>query len=347
MLIKPRRVIRNIEIFIFVCVFGLSLYCLVHSTRELTTYELIHNNKSDDISCHYIDGDDYLPTVDGTFSPAPYPIFFHDTSCKGYLNSRQMCAIESAAISHPERNIYVFFSGPVSKSALLGKMSIMYRFSNVMLARVHIDEYSANTPIQFFIENGTLKNTSWAIENTSNVLRFLSLYKWGGVYLDTDVVVVKSFDLLGENWIAKEDVFTINSAAISLDNYTLGRNVASDFLDEIVKHYKSDNWAHNGPGVVTRVLTRYCGTDDLTKMTNSKCQGFTVLEPKYLYPIHYNDRMQYFQHGNPENYPDAYLHHIWNRLTHHLKVPKHSLYSKLAQRYCPSVYQLYNEEFGL
>lgn len=66
-----------------------------------------------------------------------------------------------------------------------------------------------------------------------------------------------------------------------------------------------------------------------------------------MYPIHYEHRMRYFHLGNPDDYPNAYMHHIWNRLTHHLKVPKNSLYSELAPRHCPSVYKFYKEEFRL
>ncbi|CAK1547407.1 unnamed protein product [Leptosia nina] len=310
-----RNTLRNVEICVLLCIFAVSFYTFARTNREPTPHELIFQNKLVNISCHYDDEDNALPTFEPNFKPGDNSIFFHETSCKGTLNSRQMCAIESAARLHRDR--------------------------------LRIKEYAARTPLEPFIEKGTLVNSSWGIENTSNALRFLTLYKWNGIYLDTDVVVVKSFDSLGGNWVGKEDFEQLNSAAIALDDYTQGRQLAKMFLSEIVNNYNSNIWVHNGPGVVTRVLSRYCRTKYISLMTLAKCQGFSVLDTKYLYPIHYKYRKRYFRPGKIEDTPDAYMHHIWNRLTHHLPVPKDSLYAELAKKYCPSVYELYGDEFGI
>ncbi|XP_038212105.1 lactosylceramide 4-alpha-galactosyltransferase-like [Zerene cesonia] len=236
--------------------------------------DLLNTNTIDNLTCHYVYSDDALPLYDArVFKPPKESIFFHDTGCKGTLNSRQLCAIESAARANPNRQVYVFFSAPVSEFAVLSDLAVLDDFSNVHLARIHITDYVADSPVEHLVQTGVLNKTNWGIENTSNVLRFLTLYKWSGVYLDTDVVVVKSFDSLPANWIAREDRKMLNAAAMSLSEDHVGRYFATLFLEEIAMNYRPDIWTHNGPGAVTRVLTRECIVKEAVLMTAANCKG--------------------------------------------------------------------------
>lgn len=72
--------------------------------------------------------------------------------------------------------------------------------------------------------------SKWRVEHTSDVLRYLTLYKWGGVYLDTDMLVVKSLTTLGHNWVAREDNELVNAAAIAISMDHLGRKLAQAII---------------------------------------------------------------------------------------------------------------------
>ncbi|CAG4975695.1 unnamed protein product [Colias eurytheme] len=348
MFINTKVARRKLLFPCILCVFGVTYYLYFYQQPQDSIDDLLYRNTRNNLTCHYVYSDDALPLYDArVFKPPKKSIFFHDTSCKGTLNSRQLCAIESAARAHPNREIYVFFSGPVSELEVLSDLAVLDDFSNVHVARIHITNYAADSPVEHLILNGILNKTKWGIENTSNVLRFLTLYRWSGVYLDTDVVVVKSFDSLPANWIAREDKRMLNAAALSLSDDEVGRYFATLFLEEIVMNYSPDIWTHNGPGAVTRVLTRECNVKDPVLMTPDSCKGFTVLSPKFFYPIHYSVRDRYFIPGYTKKTSEAYVHHLWNRLTHHLSVPKNSFYYNLAKEYCPSVHNLYGDKFGM
>lgn len=56
------------------------------------------------------------------------------------------------------------------------------------------------------------------------------MYKYGGVYLDTDMLVVKSLDPLGVNWVGKEDDDFISIGAIAADKNGVGHEIIAEIL---------------------------------------------------------------------------------------------------------------------
>lgn len=207
-------------VFMFLSMFlvVLRIYRPPHVVIRLTT--------TADISCHSkVESD--LRTLDRSFSPDPRSIFFHETSCKGGLNSRQACAIESAARTNPDRDIYVFFSSPISNYVIeRSNMFVLQSYDNVNFVRVLISSFVKGTPVQTLVDSEALNGSKWKVEYTSDVLRYMTLFKWAGIYLDTDIIVVRSLDSLPPNWAGKEDNSTINSAALALSTDEIGRKVA-------------------------------------------------------------------------------------------------------------------------
>lgn len=184
------------------------------------------------IYCHNLEEEEALSSAeDVQFSPSPNSIFFHETSCRGSLTPRQACIIESAARTNPQKEIYLLFSAPVNELMLTsGNLNQLQLFPNVKLARVHLTKYAESTPLEEMVKNKPFETSKWWIEHTSDVLRSLTLFKWGGIYLDTDMLVVKSLTPLGPNWVAKEDSHLVNSAAIAMSNDTIGRRLADALI---------------------------------------------------------------------------------------------------------------------
>lgn len=63
----------------------------------------------------------------------------------------------------------------------------------------------------------------------SDILRLTVLYKYGGLYFDTDVVVLKNMDelpanFLGKEAIDKEEVSNVNNAVLGFQDDT-GREI--------------------------------------------------------------------------------------------------------------------------
>lgn len=123
-------------------------------------------------------------------------IFFHETSCFGrseaILNARQACAVESAAMMNPNMTVYLLYLSP---SKLSESSRVLYEilkdYSNVKIRRIMINEYVKDTPLERWYASGILKSSYWPTSHMSDILRYLTLWKYGGIYLDLDVVVKK------------------------------------------------------------------------------------------------------------------------------------------------------------
>lgn len=217
-------------------VFLKAMFKVILFTMILSSIAVYYNIQfkifGNSIYCHNLEEEDALSSAeDVQFSPSPNSIFFHETSCRGSLTPRQACIIESAARTNPQKEIYLLFSAPVNELMLTsGNLNQLQLFPNVKLARVHLTKYAESTPLEEMVKNKPFETSKWWIEHTSDILRSLTLFKWGGIYLDTDMLVVKSLTPLGPNWVAKEDSHLVNSAAIAMSNDTIGRRLADALI---------------------------------------------------------------------------------------------------------------------
>ncbi|XP_028173012.1 lactosylceramide 4-alpha-galactosyltransferase-like [Ostrinia furnacalis] len=304
----------------------------------------IHWKPLENISCHYLEAEDVLPSADKVkFSSKS--IFFHETSCKGGLDARQACAVESTARSHPDWEINVLFTAPATKDTLINNSVLLGQFQNVNFYRIHVVKYAEDTPLKKFVARGALNRTRWRISHASDVLRYLSLYKWGGVYLDLDVVVAKPLGSLVKNWAARESGIAVAAGAMAFSDDKVGRQVAEAAIRDIKWNYRGDVWGHNGPGVITRVLKNMCSTADVWKMTTATCRGFEVYGPEYFYPIEWQKAHVYFERGHIDM-DKAYVYHVWNHFSQHFKIQRGSPYDTLAKTFCPTAYSIFVDEFG-
>lgn len=59
---------------------------------------------------------------------------------------------------------------------------------------------------------------------------FFSLYKWGGTYLDLDVIVKKSFDTIEPNYAGAESENFVAAGLINFDHTNAGHEIAEHCL---------------------------------------------------------------------------------------------------------------------
>ena len=150
-------------------------------------------------------------------------IFFLETSYSSdgivKLNARQACAIESAAKANPSHQIFVLFASPVGfrNATPLPLVELILSYNNVHLNYLNITQYAEKTPLEEWIKKGDLFKSKYINAHTSDVLRYLTLWKYGGTYLDLDVVVRKPLDSIPSNYAGAENSKTINCAVLNLD----------------------------------------------------------------------------------------------------------------------------------
>lgn len=73
-------------------------------------------------------------------------------------------------------------------------MKYLRFYPNIYYRRINFIEFAAGTPAQEFFKTDKIFQSSFLIETFSDVLRLLTLYRFGGVYLDLDTVVQKVCD---------------------------------------------------------------------------------------------------------------------------------------------------------
>nr|XP_023901277.1 lactosylceramide 4-alpha-galactosyltransferase-like [Quercus suber] len=177
-------------------------------------------------------------------------------------------------------------------------------------------------------------------QNLSNLVRLAVLYKYGGVYLDTDFIVLKPFrglknligaqsmDMKSKNWTR------LNNAVLIFDaNHPL----LLKFIEEFASSFDGNKWGHNGPYLVSRVVER---------IRKKPGYNFTVLPPMAFYPVDWIRINRLFQ--KPANQGDSIWVqdkllqlsgetsgvHLWNKHTSNLRIEEGSVMGRLILEHC-------------
>lgn len=131
--------------------------------------------------------------------------------------------------------------------------------------------------------NEAIKNKNWAY--ASDIIRVYALIKYGGIYLDTDVFLIKSLDelLSHELFLCYESKYWLGSAVI-------GAAKEHPLLVLIYQRYLNNNPIKFN----TNALTVHAYTAGLKNLYGFKPNGktlinenYTVLSSDYFYPIDY------------------------------------------------------------
>jgi lactosylceramide 4-alpha-galactosyltransferase len=171
--------------------------------------------------------------------------------------------------------------------------------------------------------------------------RFFTLWKYGGTYLDLDVVLLKQLSGLKNYAVAESEEF-IGSAVLSMER---GSKVARDCVEKNRLHFKGAEWISNGPAVITEVLNGLCETKGATNMTLARCKGqFQVRQPLDFYPVPYQSwRLYYDEQASAQTMhllQNSFGVHVWNKLSSDVQIQLGSKqpYALIAARHCPKVY---------
>ncbi|RZC79318.1 hypothetical protein C5167_003511 [Papaver somniferum] len=177
-------------------------------------------------------------------------------------------------------------------------------------------------------------------QNLSNLLRLVTLYKYGGVYLDTDFIVLKSFSGLRNSIGAQSvDIQTkqwnrLNNAVLVFDK---NHPLLYKFIENFCRTFDGNTWGFNGPYLVSRVIQEVSGKPGY---------DFTVLPPMAFYPVDWIKIGGYFQKPvTPHElkwveakvlqlHRETYAVHLWNRESGKLRIEQGSVIGKLISISC-------------
>ncbi|XP_043557633.1 alpha-1,4-N-acetylglucosaminyltransferase-like [Chiloscyllium plagiosum] len=299
--------------------------------------------------------------LSGQVSPAntmimkgPHPttepgIIFLQTSTELNPSPLVMCSIESAARLNPNKPVYFFmkaFTGNVSayREPEYKGIPLLSSFKNVIILPLNPEELFNNTPLAGWYEKVDPSKEEYWIHVLSDGCRLALLWKYGGIYLDTDTISLKPLEFQN---------FIVAQSANYASNGILGFNRSHPFLEncltDFVEKYNGAVWGQQGPTLITKNLQKWCGTDLLDQFLNKECKGIGYV-PNYLfYPIPHTDWKQYFEKYRWNNNNDAVEKefsksnavHVWNFLSGRQKYDikgSQSLIEYFYQKYCPSTY---------
>ncbi|KAL9452556.1 hypothetical protein AB3S75_008359 [Citrus x aurantiifolia] len=281
--------------------------------------------------------------------------FFQNSSCKikffmTWISSlesfggREFLALESLYKSHPNACLVMVSNSLDSRKGRLIFKQFLDKGFKVIAVKPDYDYIFKNTSAQEWFNRLRKGNVDPGLislgQNLSNLLRLTLLYKFGGIYLDTDVIVLKNLSKL-RNTIGAQTVDSETKNWTRLNNAVLifdkNHPLLHKFIQEFTLTFDGNKWGHNGPYLVSRVVARVNGRPGF---------NFTVLPPSAFYPVDWR-RVRSFFLGPRNEQHSKLLHkklelinrqsftvHLWNRQSKLLKVEDGSIVNHLILASC-------------
>ncbi|XP_066039815.1 lactosylceramide 4-alpha-galactosyltransferase-like [Chamaea fasciata] len=278
--------------------------------------------------------------IAGGPTPSAANVFFVETSEQTSPSYLFSCSVESAARTHPASRVVVLMKGLAKGSVSKPKhwaFSLLSCFPNVEIRPLDLTELFSGTPLaQWYLKPQRHREPHF-LPVLSDACRIVLMWKFGGIYLDTDFIVLKNLqNLTNALGIQGDDV--LNGAFLSF-------NPKHEFMElcmqDFVQNYNGWVWGHQGPDLLTRVFKKWCSLGTIKSMS---CKGVSALAPEVVYPIPWQDWKKLFEavsalelHNLLKN---TYAVHVWNKLSHEtkLEIPSQALLAQLYSQFCPATY---------
>ncbi|XP_067143904.1 lactosylceramide 4-alpha-galactosyltransferase-like [Centruroides vittatus] len=275
--------------------------------------------------------DDYRKIDEKDEKSKKLNIFFVETSGGSSLNIRQMCAVESTARHNPTANVTVLmFTSRNTKNDL----------RNVYMRRMSFEELFAGTPLEDWYFKKEWNRSKYKIYHLSDAVRYAVIWRYGGIYLDLDIVMLKP--------LPSTTNFVVKPRKNSLCNGIFGMHRHHSLLYNCMKNlseeYKRDCFACVGPLFFTKHFLSYCRGKSVEYVEEKENCDITILQPITVFPVPYNNWKYYFISSNTINVlrkmKNSYMIHVWNKFSfgRKLYIGSGSSYEIAIAQNCPHAY---------
>lgn len=125
------------------------------------------------------------------------------------IYSRKACSIESAAKNNPNLQVFVLYPARLgyNKDHSSPIMKSLFQYSNIQFRHIDMMDYVKDTPIEHLYKHKKIYNSHFMHQHVSNFLPFLTLFKYGGIALDSNLIVQQPLDEISPNF-----VFSLNDS---------------------------------------------------------------------------------------------------------------------------------------
>ncbi|KAE8613148.1 hypothetical protein XENTR_v10007595 [Xenopus tropicalis] len=268
-------------------------------------------------------------------------IYFVETSERMSPNAQFMCAVESAVRTHPDTQVTILMRG-LYQQHLPRPPNLAFRlfrcFPNVDVAPLDFERLFADTPLSSWYSAVEGHKEATDLPILSDASRLAILWKYGGVYLDTDFVVLKRLTNLA-NSMGTQSTYTLNGAFLS---FARGHKFIELCMKDFTDSYNFWLYGHQGPQLLTRVFKRWCSIRRLRDRRS--CRGVSVLPQEAFYPIEWQNWRKYFELISPSDLKgflrNTYAVHVWNKKSKDSRPEPGTFLDQLQSQCCPTAYGL-------
>ncbi|XVE76527.1 hypothetical protein DITRI_Ditri12bG0180900 [Diplodiscus trichospermus] len=273
-------------------------------------------------------------------------------STAGSFGRREFLALESVFKAHPHGCLMILSRTMDSEHGYRILKPLLDRGFKVLAVTPDFPFLLKNTPAEaWFDDMKSGKKDPGEIplaQNLSNLMRLAVLFKYGGVYLDTDFIVLKSFKGL-KNTIGAQSIDAVSKNWTRLNNavlvFDMNHPLLFKFIEEFALTFDGNKWGHNGPYMVSRVVQRVAGRHGY---------NFTILPPMAFYPVDWIKIGSLFKMPKDRaasKWVEAKLHqlkkqtygvHLWNKQSSKLMVEDGSVMGRLMSEHCVLCEHIYS-----
>merc|ERR1712048_1347912 len=233
------------------------------------------------------------------------------TTGASWWNSKYTHSIDSALFHHPKAEVSIY-SSSLPSDFLADFSALGY---NVSVHRLDLATRARGTPLEPWANQlDKWYDGPFYYAHLSDAVRMLVLYNEGGIYFDTDVVFINPMDAV-KNSIGWERSDSLCNALMSFEARNQYLKVA---LQEFTESYVMDDWAANGPALLTRVYEK-----DFQHSSEVR-----ALKQSAFYLISWDEVQRFFEKESEVDRKrdmhvvtsGTYVVHFWNSRSHDLLV---------------------------
>ena len=251
---------------------------------------------------------------------------------------KQLCVIESASKHHPDNVIRIWMVSPKLQNDP-NFVLIQKKYQNIDLENINVKNFIDESHLNIIWDK--LKNSAYYVTHLSDVLRILILKQFGGIYLDLDALVIKTFpnseNFIGFNEIGFNEI-GINEFELAggVMKFQMNHSIVQEMIVELSNSFDGNAWTANGPDLIKKVVKNLCEG----KLEN--CHNLTIFDPYVFYPIPHFQWEELYGINPKIDYSIltkfSYSVNLWNELSLPIeRAPKSSVIRKLAEENCPNV----------
>ncbi|GAQ80700.1 lactosylceramide 4-alpha-galactosyltransferase [Klebsormidium nitens] len=226
-----------------------------------------------------------------TACPLTFFVFWTTTSSPNKtaksdgFQMRHLRSVESAFVTHPTACV-IFLSVLKFENRFMSELQTR-GFRLLILDEFDVTSLLKYTPAEVWYKKvDEWRKGKYFFSHFTDLMRLAVLYKFGGVYIDTDCIVMNDVTGVrnafgaqltdGETGTHKE----VDGGVMMFDR---GSTFLYECMVEASGNYNQWDWEFNGPGLLKRMLAR------------ADLEGsYTVVPTMAIYPIYYRDIWAYF-----------------------------------------------------